>query len=393
VTGGFRWHPEARLIDGRGRRQAPVRQALQVIGDRPSALAVAAALAAPGVFRIGLGLPAPDPVDAERAFETLTSGSTGTPRRIRRSQSSWTASFAVNAGLFGIGPGVRLAVLGRLVQSLSLYGALEGMYLGGEVHLLDDLRPDRQRRELASRGIEVLYASPAQLRQMAGQGPLCPALRLILLGGAKLDRGLRSDLATMAPNADIREFYGAAETSFVTLAGPGDPEGSVGQPYPGVDIRAVGSREAPGLIEVRSPYLFEGYAGEAAGAGAAQWRDGWLSLGEMGWLEQGCLYLAGRAGRMITIAGHNVFPEEVEGVLLSQPGVLQAAVLPLPDPLRGTVLVAVLQGDPGEEPRILTATRAALGPLKAPRSITWRESWPLLPSGKTDLAALSAGLA
>lgn len=387
----FRWHPAARLIDGRGRSQGPVRQELRLIGERPSALAIAAALAAKGAFRIGLGLPAPEEA-AFPAFETLTSGTSGTPRRILRAQSSWTASFAVNAGLFGIGPGVRVAVLGRLVQSLALYGALEGMHLGGEVHLLDDLRPDRQRRALAERGVEVLYASPAQLRLLVGEGPLCPALRVVLVGGAKLDAPLRARLAAMAPNAGVREFYGAAETSFVTLAGPGDPEGSVGRPYPGVALRVEGSAEAPGLIEVQSPYLFDGYAGAAPGAGAAVWRDGWLSVGEMGWMEGGCLYLAGRAGRMVTIADHNVFPEEVEAALLAQPGVRQAAVLARPDAARGAVLVAVLVGEREREAAILAALRAGLGPLKVPRQLYWRVDWPLLPSGKTDLAALQAGL-
>lgn len=391
MTEGFLWHPEARLVDGRGLSQGQVRQRLRVIAERPSALAVATALAAAGAFRIGPGLPAPE-ASVAPMFETLTSGSTGTPRRIWRKQSSWTASFAVNAGLFGIGPGVRVAVLGRLVQSLSLYGALEGMHLGAEVHLLDDLRPDRQRRALAARGVEVLYASPAQLRLLIGVGPVCRALRVVLVGGAKLDATLRAALAVMAPDAAVREFYGAAETSFVTLASPEDPDGSVGCPYPGVELRVEGSPESPGLIEVRSPYLFVDYAGEATGTGAARWQDGWLSVGEMGWMAGGCLYLAGRAGRMVTIADHNVFPEEVEAMLLAQPGVRQAAVLPRPDATRGVVLVAVLHGDPWREEAILRDVRAALGPLKAPRAAVWRDHWPLLVSGKTDLAALAEDL-
>lgn len=391
MTEGFRWHPEARLIDGQGRGQLPVRQHLRVIAERPSALALATALAGQGAFRIGLGLPAPEAA-LTPMFETLTSGSSGTPRRIRRAQASWTASFVVNARLFGIGPGVRVAVLGRLVQSLAVYGAFEGMHLGAEVHLLDDLRPDRQRQVLAARGVELLYASPAQLRLLIGKGPVVPSLRVVLVGGAKLDPGLRADIAALAPKAEVREFYGAAETSFVTLAGPGDPAASVGRPYPGVRLRVEGSPEAPGLIEVRSPYLFDGYAGAPPEAGAAAWRDGWLSVGEMGWMEGGCLYLAGRAGRMVTIADHNVFPEEVEALLLLQPGVRQAAVLPIPDPARGAVLVAVLQGDPACEDAILCSVRAALGPLKAPRAAVWRESWPLLASGKTDFAALARDL-
>ena len=109
-----------------------------VLDDRPGALALLAALGRGTGFRIGLAGPAPE---GDGMFETLTSGSSGQPRRIRRSVASWQASFAVNAGLFGIGPGVALAVLGRLSHSLSLYGALEGMALGASVHLMDGVRP------------------------------------------------------------------------------------------------------------------------------------------------------------------------------------------------------------------------------------------------------------
>ena len=97
-----------------------------------------AALAVEGrAFRIGGAGPQPQGVGV---FETLTSGSSGSPRRILRSMESWTRSFAVNSGLFGIGPGCRVAVLGDLVHSLALYGALEAVHLGAGVQLLAGVR-------------------------------------------------------------------------------------------------------------------------------------------------------------------------------------------------------------------------------------------------------------
>lgn len=359
-----------------------------VLPDRPGAAALLAALGRGAGFRIGAEGEAPD----AEGFETLTSGSTGAPRRIHRSVESWTASFAVNAGLFGIGPGLRLAVPGRLSQSLALYGALEGLCLGAEVHLLDGLRPDRQVAALAARRVQVLYATPAQLRLMAEAGGRLDDLRLVLVGGSKLDAALRAALAAMVPGAALREFYGAAEASFITLAGPQTPDDSVGAPYPGVEVavrddhgRAVAER-AVGTLWVRSPYLFTGYAG--ADPGGARWQDGWLSVGEMGAMRDGHLYLAGRAGRMVTVADQNVFPEEIETVLLGLPGMTRAAVLARPDALRGHVLIAVCMGDPACEADILRAARGLLGPLKAPRALVWRQDWPETASGKTDLRRL-----
>lgn len=399
VPDRFAAHPDARLSGPDGPSALTAADAPAVIGETPCTAAIAAAL-----YRAALGLPfrigAPDlpPPDrgARPAFETLTSGSTGAPRRIRRSQRSWCASFAVNARIFAITPGTRTAVLGRMVHSLSLYGALEGACLGAETHLLAALRPDAQHRALSDRAVEILYATPAQLRRLAeAAGTPLPALRLILVGGSKLDLTLRAALAVLAPRAVIREFYGAAEASFVTLTDATTPEGSVGRPYPQVQLSIRNPegtdlpRTAVGEVWVRSPYLCDRYADRRHLPPLK--RRGWLSVGEMGWLDHdGNLHLAGRAGRMVTVADQNVFPEEIETFLATLPGVTRAVVLPKPDLMRGHVLIAVCTGDPAQEDAILRAARARLGPLKAPRRIHWRGDWPETPSGKPDLTRLAA---
>ncbi|MGO4909042.1 AMP-binding protein [Pseudorhodobacter sp. W20_MBD10_FR17] len=381
---GFHWHPDARVYDGKGVALPRPFLVSGVCSDRPTALALGHAFSG-GPFRIGAeAAPAPTV-----GFETLTSGSTGAPRRIARSFASWRHSFAVNAGLFGIGSGVRVAVLGRLVQSLSLYGAIEAITLGAELHVMDGARPDRQWAALRARGVQVIWAAPAQLQLLAeAGGAVLPAVRFVLVGGAKLDTGLRAALREMCPTAQVREFYGAAEASFITLADDETPEYSVGRAYPGVEIGIGGpaGHAADGRIWVRSPYLFQGYA--SADAGVATWQDGWLGLGEIGTMENGQLVLRGRIDRMVTIAGQNAYPEAIELFLLGLPGILRAAVLPRADGLRGQVLEAVLMGS-GNEAEILTALRAQFGALIAPRRVQWRSDWPVLASGKADLAALA----
>jgi long-chain acyl-CoA synthetase len=417
MTDRFRWHAKARLFDGAGTEVLPHSAEGAVLPDSPHGLA--AALGRPA-FRIGApDQPPPEALD-QPILETLTSGSTGQPRRIRRTQGSWLASFGVNA-TFGIGPGARVAVLGRLIHSLSLYGAIEGLCNGAEVHLLADLRPDRHSAALKARRITHLYATPTQLRLLDDPDGL-PDLQLILVGGSKLDPMLRARLASRAPAAQIREFYGAAETSFITLADATTPDASVGRPYPGVDLRL----DPTGEVWVKSPYLFLDYApahfmssnipaggkssepvARSSRAEARQkarapalnaipattrWRDGWLSVGEIGVMTDGFLTLKGRAGRMVTVADQNVFPEEIEALLETLPGVIRAAVLAVPDPRRGHTLLAVLQGDAAQEPAIRATLRQRLGPLKSPKSLIWRADWPSLTSGKTDLKALEATL-
>lgn len=390
---GFVWHKDAVLIGADGALVVAPATFAAVMPDRPALVAVQAVMAGQGrAFRIGGGTDLPEADFG--GFETLTGGSLGAARRIVRHQASWCASFAVNGGLFGIGPGVGVAALGRLCHSLTLYAVIEGLTLGAPVHLLDGLRPDRQARALAARGVAVLYATPAQVHGVVAAGVALPRLRHVLIGGAALAAPLRAGLQRLAPLAQVHVFYGAAETSFITLAGPACPPDCVGQPYPGVQIALRDSTGAPadeGEIWVKSPYLFQRYAG--TDPGSARWHDDWLATGEVGRMGAHGLILRGRAGRMVTVADNNVFPEEIEGFLATLPGVDRVAVLPRPDAARGTVLVAVLRGDAAQQDAIMAAARGVLGPMAAPRALIWVDDWPVLASGKSDLGALAQRVA
>jgi len=334
---------------------------------------------------------------ARPVLRCMTSGTGGTPRLIERSQKSWCESIARNATLWRIGVSDTYAVLGALSHSLTLYAVAEALHLGADLHLLCGSRPDRQNERLRDDRVSVLYATPAQLRLLAGASPcILPDLRLILVGGARLDAGTRDRWLKKAPNGALHEFYGASETSFVALSDSKTPEGSAGRAYPGVSIfvRDERGRRLPagctGEIWVESPYLFDRYAQGDAGYTR---RDGdAVTVGEYGWLDAaGYLWLAGRKGRMVTVADRNVFPEEVETCLLEIPGVERAAALPRPDAMRGEHLIACVEirGDLGDED-ILKHCRSRLGPLKAPRRIYRPVPFPVLASGKPDLRALEA---
>ncbi|NHX27357.1 long-chain fatty acid--CoA ligase, partial [Escherichia coli] len=256
--------------------------------------------------------------------------------------------------------------------------------------LLFPLRPERQWRRMHEAGVSVLDATPTQLRLMlAGEGPALPALRHVFCGGGKLDPECRADLARHAPDAQILEFYGATETSFITMADADTPQGSVGRPYPGVEM-LIRDADAGGVGEIwlRSPYLFSGYA--TGSSADTRWDDRFLSIGEMGYLDaQGNLFLKGRKNRMVTVADHNVFPEDIEAVLTATSGRLSAAI-PVPDAQRGHAIVAVIAGaaDGALPPRLRQACSRALGPHAAPRRVLFADPFPLLPAGKPDLVAL-----
>ena len=165
-----------------------------------------------------------------------------------------------------------------------------------------------------------------------------------------------------------------------------------------------------GLIWVRSPMLFSGYVNDQDGTAALRVGD-WLSVRDVGWLDaEGMLHLTGRENRMIVTQARNLFPEEVEARLQAHPDIRQAAVLGLPDPQRGQVVHAIVQGEatlraphaspvlhassPVLQPPALAAwCRETLEPWKVPRHWwIWPGPWPMTASGKTDHAQLQAWL-
>ena len=321
-----------------------------------------------------------------------TSGSSGPPKVIRRSPASWIASFKVMQNRFAIGPGDTYLTFGSLGHSLPLYAVIEASHLGADIALC----PNPARADMTDGADEhlptVIYATPTQLRlYLAHQSPGAK-LRWVFAGGGKLDTATRQLLQNRAPQAPAVEFFGASETSFITLSDHDTPQGSVGRAYPGVDLR-IGPGGLPphktAELWVRSPYLFQGYA--SGGSGDTEWRDGYLSIGELGYLDSaGHLFLRGRKNRMFTVADKNVFPEEIEATIARFAGVRHCAVVPRSDAQRGHVAICFLEArGPLDLARLRQLCRTAHGAHSVPREFRILPEIPLLAAGKPDLTALT----
>lgn len=387
----FHWHQDARAFAGAQQVGLPSGPPVANIPADPVADALQRlhqtlgkrAFCVSGTKITGL-----DQIDPTR-FATLTGGTSGQPKIILRSQASWTHSFDTNAAAFNYGAGDSIAVLGALSHSLALYGTLEAVHLGLNIHVLAPLKPTSQSAQLSHHRCTILYATPTQLRLLPAKTKL-PHLRLILCGGGALPDAVRAHIATLAPNAAVHEFYGAAETSFVTLSDASTPAGSVGRPYPRVeiDVRTPDST-GTGLIWVRSPYLFDGYL---EGDSPHTQRVGdWITVGEYGMLDaQGYLHLRGRAGRMINIADTAVFPEELEAHIATLPHMPSCAILARLDAMRGRHLIAVLGGPENAHLRTNLLHHCKERGLTVPRAVEFLDPFPLLPSGKPDLQRIAA---
>ena len=192
----------------------------------------------------------------------------------------------------------------------------------------------------------------------------------------------------------ILERYGMSEALMI-ISNPYDGErraGTVGLPLPGVSVRIVDERDAPladeevGEVQMKGPALFQGYWRNAAATAAAHTREGWFRTGDLGVrAPDGYYTLRGRKGDMIISGGFNIYPREIEELLLEDARVHEAAVVGAPDPARGEVPVAYIVADESLDVAELTARcRAQLASFKTPRAFIRVEALPRTALGKVQ---------
>jgi long-chain acyl-CoA synthetase len=188
----------------------------------------------------------------------------------------------------------------------------------------------------------------------------------------------------------ITEGFGLTETSPVTHSNPllGTRKvGSIGVPLPGTDAKIVdienGTREMPpgtqGELILRGPQVMPGYWNNREETEKTI-RDGWLFTGDLSVMdEDGFFFIVGRKKDMILCSGYNVFPDEVDRVLMAHPGILEAATIGLPDEKRGETVKSFVVLAPGEHltgEEIITYCRENLAAYKVPRAIEFRGDLP-----------------
>jgi acyl-CoA synthetase (AMP-forming)/AMP-acid ligase II len=287
---------------------------------------------------------------------------------------------------------------------LFLFGMVLGLWSGAGVVVQDRFSAPRMMDTLRSGRTPCLVAVPSQLLlmlELAARRQLAPidGVRLILISGARWMRDRTEALKALFPKARIVEFYGASETSFMAWmdADVSAPPHAVGKPFSNVDIN-IRQPQPPlgtGQIFVRSPMLFMDYVGSSHDSTAAE-RDGdWLSVRDMGYFDaQGYLCLIGRENRMVVTQGKNLFPEEVESVLLSCAEVVQASVLGVPDAIRGQQVIAIVcaSNDGLSAHTLAELCRTQLESYKVPKRFFICNDWPMTASGKSDHPTLAKQL-
>jgi long-chain acyl-CoA synthetase len=192
----------------------------------------------------------------------------------------------------------------------------------------------------------------------------------------------------------VHEGYGLTETAPVvaTSVGTGAPAGSIGTPVDGVELRLVDSEGDDvlvgdaGEIWVRGPNVFQGYWEDPEATGNALTPDGWLRTGDLAVVDDnGYLFLVDRAKDLVIVSGFNVYPAEVEGVLVEHDGVDACAVVGVPHPHTGEAVKAYVvptKGRAVDEDELIEWCRGRIARYKCPSKIMFVDELPQGLTGK-----------
>jgi long-chain acyl-CoA synthetase len=363
-------------------------------------------VAGPDDLQTGPSLTAHVPVGPDSVcMQPYTSGSTGKPKGVPLTHQGqlWCADTVRRCYLFDETERALLAA--PMFHKNSAMTMKTVLLAGGSCVVLPGFDPVRVIRAIDRYKITYLGGVPAMYRMLTrARGELADcdvsSIRFASAGSAPVTADLLEEFQQVF-GAPIAEGYGLTEGGPDVLLGPRwgiMKPGSLGLPIPGcrVQLRALdGSGEvAPGTVGelwVRSPGVTPGYH-NLPEVTAERIRDGWLATRDlMRRDEDGYFYFVGRVDDLINVAGENVYPKEVEQLLLRHPAVADVAVVGAPHPVRGQVPVAFVVRRSPVTAAELSAFFHQVGPHYAyPRAIEFADALPLAGTGKPDRAALEA---
>jgi malonyl-CoA/methylmalonyl-CoA synthetase len=378
-----------------------VRAAGAVVGRTDQAAWVRSA--APGAVVVGPGLDLPDgdpgPLDQAApdapALICFTSGTTGAPKgAVLRHRNLLAATESVVRAW-------RMTPDDRLVHCLPVFhahglavGAYGTMTAGGSAVLLPGFNPGAVADTVRSARASLFFGVPTMYHRLVASGRAADLsrLRLCVSGSAPLPAGLHA-AASAAIGSTVLERYGMTET-LMNTSNPyvGDRRaGTVGFPLPGVEVRL----DAAGEVLLRGPNVFDGYF-EREAATAEAFRDlgdgggTWFVTGDLGEDVDGYLVIRGRSKELIISGGFNVYPTEVEDVLVRCPGVAEVAVTGTPSDEWGEVVTAwvVPDGTPPTVESLRAHCDGRLASYKQPRVVRVVDALPRNALGKVVRSTL-----
>ena len=340
----------------------------------------------------------------DTAVILYTSGTTGQPKGAELSHQNMLMNCVASEKLFGTNPDgydVSLCVLPLFHSFGQTVIQNTGFFLGNTIVMLPRFEATQALGLMQREGVTFFGGVPTMYWGLLGAldesvdvAGIGDNLRVSVAGGSSLPVEIISDFKAKF-GVDIKEGYGLSETSPVaTFLPPGAKPrpGSIGTPIWGVDCKLVDENfdeitdpDGVGEIAIRGHNVMKGYYGRPDATEAVM-KDGWFRTGDLARKDaDGYYYIVDRAKDMIIRGGFNVYPREIEEVLMSHPAVSLVAVVGVPHDSHGEEIKAYVIRNAGEEiseDELIAWSQEQMAAYKYPRLVEFRDELPMTSTGK-----------
>ena len=305
-------------------------------------------------------------------FGVLTSGTTGRPKPLWRSESSWREFFDIQNNIFHINKDTKIFLHGSFSFTGVSNMVVAVLWSGGTVITTSSLRPNRWIQLIDKYHVDHIYALPTKLRLLVRHcKSKLDSISYIIGGSQVLDRQLMEQLELICPNMEFILYYGASELNYITYCTGKewlDREGTVGRPFPSVKIAEQNS-----VIYVTTKHHIEGIPDT-------------YTVNDCGYIDSdGYLMFHGRRGDVINKGGYKISIPEMELYLQSLQGVSEVAVITINDEIRGEDFIAyMVLEDNTELSKIVECIHHERPSVEWPKAILEIPMIPLTECSKVD---------
>ncbi|MGI9307613.1 MAG: class I adenylate-forming enzyme family protein [Gammaproteobacteria bacterium] len=337
-----------------------------------------------------------------------TSGTTGKPKGVlvpHRSRVISLLTMAVEYGCYS--PDDRFLAIAPMCHGAGMIFALAPIFFGGYAEIMDKFEPEEVLKRFDSEGITGFFGVPTHFHAIFGVGQDVlgkykhEALHTIISNAAPLPQAMKEKIIDHF-GPILHETYGSTEASIVSNLRPADQlrkQACVGQAFPltKVEIRDQDGKEcAPdevGELFSTSPCLFNGYWNRPEETEEA-FHAGWVTVGDLAKKDsEGHLYIVDRVKDMVISGGVNIYPREIEEVLLQHAEISDAAIVGLPDEKWGERIKAFIVQAPGASlsaEDVQAFCEGRISSMKTPKDVEFIELLPRNANGKVLKTELRA---
>jgi acyl-CoA synthetase (AMP-forming)/AMP-acid ligase II len=327
-----------------------------------------------------------------------TSGTTGKPKGVLISHRSRILSMFAMASEYGCyAPDDRFLAIAPMCHGAGMIFSLTPVFFGGYAEIMDAFDPEQVMLRLKQERMTGFFGVPTHFNvlfslEKAFLDANRPGhVKTVISNAAALPQAMKETLVDYLGPGILHETYGSTEAGIVLNLRPADQlrkQACVGQPIPAtlVSIRdddgnECGAEEVGELFS-RSPFLFNGYWNRPEETAEA-YRDGWVTVGDMVRRDaEGYCYIVDRKKDLVISGGVNIYPREIEEVLIMHPQVKDVAVIGVPDDKWGESLKAFVVGDTADSESLEAFCAERISRMKTPRAFEFIDTIPRNATGK-----------